>query len=124
MGYEPPIGLDGELMHVAFEAADAVSSERGRSRGGYIRLGRVAGSAAEPYVIAVRMLKSGKVQFGCGCPDWKFRRQSNGTLCKHQQAVLTGGMSRKGSHRVWYYKAGVAFVEQLGVSADPSDDIA
>lgn len=120
MGYIPWAGTTQETQYAAFEAANAVSTQYGRSRGGYIRLARVAGSGAEPYVIAVRRLKNGTIQFGCGCPNWIYKRQSSGTLCKHQESVLTGGLNHKGKAKVWYYKAGGAFVEVLGLEV-PTD---
>jgi hypothetical protein len=124
MAYEPWAGTSQETQYAAFEAANAVSTQYGRSRGGYIRLARVSASGGgTPYVIATRRLKNGTIQFSCGCANWKFKRQSSGTLCKHQESVLTGGENHKGKAQVWYYKAGGAFVEVLGheVEADAEE---
>lgn len=101
-------------MKLALETAREASTENGKSRGGWVRLTRVQGSAADPYVVAVRELKDGRIQFGCDCAHWKFRCNKAGNLCKHQQASLTGGHPKPGAPlHVWWYKAGEAFVSCL-----------
>lgn len=113
MAYVPWEGASMEKQIAAFEAADATSTDYGRKRGGYVRLARVTGSE-KPYVIAARRMEDGNVQFTCSCPNWIYRRQSSGTLCKHQESLLTGGDNHRGHNRVWPYKAGEAWTAALG----------
>lgn len=122
MAYQPWNGTSLETQYAAFEAADAASTAYGRSKGGFVRLARVTSSVGTtPYVVSVRRLNDGTIQFGCNCPNWIYRRQSSGTLCKHQRSVLTGGENHRGHNRVWYYRAGQAFLEVIGLSVEESE---
>jgi hypothetical protein len=94
-------------------ACCAVKKQDGSKEGAWTRLAHVSGSAAEPYVIAVRALKDGRIQFACGCPHWKFRCQSAGLLCKHQQAVLAGGLLGGNLPEIKWTKEGQLFLTTL-----------
>lgn len=123
-----------ETLAVAYNAARVTTTLNGRSRGGWIRLGRVKGTAVAPYVIAIRQLKDGRYDLGCDCPHFVFRCRKAGKSCKHIEAVLTAsrgsrcatGVSHKGSHQVWWYDAGKAFVsaiEAVTVAGDLGDEV-
>lgn len=113
MAYQMPKHFAKSSFAAAHGAANACACPEHRSRGGYIRTGFAKGSAKEPYVIAVRKLKDGRIQFTCGCPHWRYRCQSSGTLCKHQMAFLTGGFTPKGRIDIKYTSAGDAFLDAL-----------
>lgn len=107
-----------EILHPAYAAADAAATPEGRSRGGWVRLCKVQGSAADPYVVAIRKVKTERqFQFGCGCPDWMYRRQKTGQLCKHQRAYLMDAISNPSAF--WMYKAGVAFAQAVAAAIAP-----
>ena len=107
-----------EILTPAHAAADAVATEAGRSKGGWIRLCKVSGSAADPYVVSIRKVKTERgFQFGCGCADWRFRRNKAGTLCKHQKAYLMNAIQNPGLF--WMYKAGVAFAQAVADELAP-----
>ena len=95
-------------LEKAYEVAAMTSTSNGRSPGGWIRLARVQGSASEPYVVAIRRISTPqRFQFGCGCPDWVYRKRRTGALCKHQRMLFQG----KSQTRVWFYKAGTMFFQ-------------
>ena len=83
------------------------------SQGGWVRLAAVEGSAKDPYIIAARRLKDGRVQFSCGCPHWRFRCQTQGVICKHQQAFLCGGLLGGKPAKIEWQTAGVFFLQTL-----------
>ena len=112
-----------EILTPAFEAADAIASEDARSKGGWVRLCKVQGSAKSPYVVAIRKVKTERVfQFGCGCKDWIFRRQKTGQLCKHQRAFLMDAIENPG--KFWMYKSGVAFAQAVAEALAPQVEAA
>lgn len=113
MGYQMPKHFAAASFEEAHAAGDACACPQHRSRGGYIRHGFAKGSAKEPYVIASRKLKDGRIQFTCGCPHWRYRCQSAGHLCKHQMAFLTGGITPKGKIDIKYTPSGEAFLGAL-----------
>lgn len=112
-----------EILSPAFAAADEAATPEGRSRGGWVRLCKVQGSAADPYVVAIRKVKTERqFQFGCGCKDWIFRRQKSGQLCKHQRAFLMDAIQHPG--KFWMYKAGVAFAQTVAAELAPQVEAA
>ena len=115
--------LGEDILDAAYEAADMVATSAGRSKGGYVRLCKVEGSGASPYVVAIRQVKTDrKYQFSCGCRDWIFRRNKLGTLCKHQKAFLAEAIDNPG--KFWMYEAGVAFAASVAVQLGPRVDAA
>jgi hypothetical protein len=107
-----------EILTPAYAAADEAASEQGRSKGGWIRLCKVQGSSADPYVVAIRKVGTpGGFQFGCGCKDWIYRRQKTGQLCKHQRAYLAEAVENPG--KFWMYRAGVAFAQTVATEIAP-----
>lgn len=110
--------LGADILDDAFAAADAVATDAGRSRGGFIRLCKVDGSGADPYVVAIRKVKTErKYQFSCGCRDWIFRRNKAGTLCKHQKAFLANAIQNP--NMFWMYEAGVVFAQSVAEQLAP-----
>jgi len=99
------------VLKAAFEAADTCATTAGRSKGGWVRLAKVQGSAAAPYVIAIRPVSTERqYQFSCGCPDYLYRKSKvPGACCKHMQRFFQESTTTPGSF--WFYKAGKAFVE-------------
>ena len=89
MSYKMPPHFSARAFEAGYSCAVACSAPQK----GWVRLGSVQGSAVDPYVIATRTLKDGRVQFSCGCPHWRYRCQSAGKLCKHQLAFLMGDAS-------------------------------
>jgi hypothetical protein len=101
--------ISSSILLAALEVADSCATDAGRSKGGWIRLARVQGSAESPYVIAVRRVSTDrKVQFSCSCPDFLYRKQKiPGALFKHQQRFFNECATKPG--QFWFYKAGHAF---------------
>lgn len=99
---------------LAYESALKTSTKFGQETG-WIRLARMLSmddnrsQDGTTYIISCRKVHGGeKMQFGCGCPDWVYRKQHTGDLCKHQVAFLTQPVRR--SFEMWYYAAGKAFL--------------
>ena len=113
MSYVMPAVFSKVAMAAAAVAAKNCGDEAAQSGGGWTRLALGTGSASAPYVIAIRPLKDGRTQFACGCPHWKFRCQSSGLLCKHQQAVLCGGLLGADLPEIQWYAAGETFLTVL-----------
>jgi len=115
--------LGADILEDAYQAADAVATEEGRSRGGYIRLAKVDGSGADPYVVAIRRVKTERgFQFACGCKHWIYRCNKAGTLCKHQKAYLADAIENPG--KFWMYQAGVSFAASIAAQLEPMIDTA
>lgn len=112
--YVMPRAFTTKAMEAAMKAAEVVSPGKGHS---WLRLAVCDSmSGSKPYAIAVRSLKDGRVQFGCECKHWRFRLQGTGMLCKHQQAVLCGGLTpltESGTVNLAWYDAGAAFLKAL-----------
>lgn len=109
--YKIPAIFSVSALKAAHSAAADTTSLQ--SQGGWTQLAFVQGSAAKPYTIAARSLKDGRTQFACGCPHWRFRCQSSGMLCKHQQAVLCGGLLGDKPADIQWTKAGGVFLTTL-----------
>lgn len=113
----------GEPMKRAFRVAKSAATRYGKATG-WIRLASVLSMDADrsqdgtKYVLACREVNDGtKIQFSCSCPDYIYRKQQTGSLCKHQVSFLTQTPVR-GFER-WYYRAGLAFLQAL---ANPNRD--
>lgn len=114
--------VSSQVLVSALEVADSCATAAGRSRGGWIRLAKCQGSAAEPYVIAARPVRTDrKVQFSCSCPDYIHRKSKiPGACCKHMSRFFAESATKPGEF--WFYRAGVSFVaavaaEMVGGSA-------
>ena len=103
--------LQSKILLEGYRAANSVSTARGRSNGGWIRLARVEDQDGK-YVVAIRPIAKG-FQLGCSCSDWVDRRLHTRNLCTHQRQLLK--LSKKDS-RFWLFKAGRAFIEAIGGS--------
>jgi len=110
MAYVMPAIFSKAAMTAACCAAQTTAKVTG---GKWAPLATVQGSAAKPYTIAVRPLNDGRIQFSCGCPHWRFRCQTAGLLCKHQQAVLAGGLLGGNLPEIKWFKAGQQFLTTL-----------
>jgi len=102
--------VSSSILVSALEVADANATQAGRSKGGWIRLAKCQGSAAEPYVIAARPVSTDRqVQFSCSCPDYLYRKSKiPGACCKHMSRFFAESATKPGEF--WFYKAGVSFV--------------
>jgi hypothetical protein len=111
--------LGADILEEAFQAADAVATSAGRTRGGWVGLCKVQGSGSDPYKVAIRRVSSERqFQFGCACKHWIFRCNKDGSLCKHQQDFLANAVQHP--ERFWMYKAGLAFAQAVASALAPS----
>lgn len=119
--------LGTEVLDPAFVAAAKVSPSWSRTRGGWMRLARVKGTAKKPYVIAVRRCEGSRgFQFACGCAHWRNRlnaasvRGAEHKLCKHQERFLREAV--KVDRSIEFFESGLLFVraiaEELGLDED------
>ncbi len=99
----------------AVDAAKAASTKQGLSTGGWIRLARVLSfdddrrQDGTKYVLSCRKIHDGtKVQMGCGCPDWVYRKSNTNELCKHLVSFMT--KEKISPFESWVYRAGKAFL--------------
>lgn len=118
MAYNVPRTFSTSALTAAAKAAHATpTAAGGESDTEWCRLASVASmSGSKPYAISVRRLLDGRVQLGCSCPHWKFRCQTNGVYCKHQEAFFMGGLTPKtesGKVKVWFADAGKNFIKAL-----------
>ena len=110
--------LGADVLENAFQAADMVATETGRTRGGYVGLCKVQGSASDPYKVAIRRVKTERqFQFSCGCRHWIYRCNKAGTLCKHQKDFLANAIVNPG--KFWMYEAGVVFAQSVAEQLAP-----
>lgn len=105
----------------AMTQAKTDSTAFGLSRGGWVRLARMASMSVDgkTYVIAVRQrTDTDAAELGCGCPDWVYRKRGTSLLCKHQRAFLAhqGGTSLVSG--IWMYRAGNSFLRILHASEE------
>ena len=70
------------------------------STNGWVRLGKIRSDsdAGKWYILGSRLLKTGKVEFGCDCPSRIYRKgvKPQGEFevtCKHIRAVLAGAVT-------------------------------
>jgi len=115
--YVMPAMFTTKALTCAALAAKAAVTPDSKSGGGWTRLALCDSmSGGEPYAVATRTLKDGRIQVGCSCKHWVYRLQSTGQLCKHQQAVLCGGLTDRtesGAVFITWYAAGEAFLMTL-----------
>lgn len=97
-----------------FKVANNESTDFGRRKFGWIRLGRVKSkTTSNNYVLAVRMKDdTGAIQLGCSCPDWIYRKSVSGAFCRHQKAFLAHKGGTSPTEGIWFYNAGAAFVKR------------
>jgi hypothetical protein len=116
----PAYSIDGrsEPAKRAFDAAKAASTKLGLSTGGWVRLARVLSfddnrsADGTTYILSCRKIHDGtKVQMGCGCPDWVYRKSHTNELCKHLVAFMT--KAEMSPFETWNYRAGRAFLESM-----------
>jgi hypothetical protein len=111
--------LGTEVLDLAYETAEPACPRWARTKGDWVRLARVKGSAKKPYVIAIRRVATRRgFQFSCGCPQGKFRcntvRGAEHRLCKHQRAFLQDALGL--SPKIQFYQAGLQFVREVAAS--------
>lgn len=115
--YVMPRAFSVEALTASFAAAKQAAKPDALSAGGWVRLALCDSmSGGKPYAVACRSLKDGRIQFGCSCKHWIYRCQTTGQLCKHQQAVLCGGltpMTESGSVGIKWYQSGETFLSVL-----------
>jgi hypothetical protein len=117
MSYVMPSMFTVAALTAAFYAAKDAATPDAQKGGGWVRLATCDSmSGGEPYAVAVRGLKDGRIQIGCACKNWIFRCQKTGQLCKHQQAVLCGGLTpctETGTVKINWYTSGETFLATL-----------